>query len=202
MDVSPEIIDLELQEVIKRLNSNEEQATSEKVWDYFFGEANGQCRTDTKWQYHDMAGVMLGHSGSPLSRDGLKEIEMNEIHIGQRHLNRTYTILDGSYVHFITDTLHHHLGDPCWFLPSKGLHRATVYDGQLAAVLNLLETHWDEFYEFTISALDLSWMIDYNHHHTIIIYGDKEAGRAQFLCKERRKWQDKVMSCNFYPRNG
>jgi hypothetical protein len=199
MDISPQINQLGLSELIKRLNDSEEQNTSAKVWDYYFGESNGQCRTDRKLQFHDMVGVQLGHAGSPLLREG-KVIEMNEIHIGQSQLNKTYTILDGSYANFIADTLHAHLGDPCWFLPSKGLHRPSVYEGQLGTVLSLIEDAWDDLYEFTISSPDLSWMVDYNHHHSIIVYGDKEAGRAQFLCKERRKWQEKVLSCNFYPK--
>lgn len=203
MDIAPQIVALGLDGIIKRLTDSEEQEISVKVWDYFFGETNGQCRTDTKWQYHDMVGLKLGHAGSPLTsaqRKQMKAIEMNEIHIGQSHLNKTYTILDGSYANFITETLHASLGDPCWFLPSKGLHRSTVYEGQLAAVLTLIDAAWDDFYEFTISAQDLSWMIDYNHHHTIIIYGDREANRAQFLCRDRRKWRDKILSCNMYPK--
>ena len=204
MDISPSISRLNLSNVIKRLIDSEEQRTSTKIWDYFFGEENGQCRTDVKWRCHDILGLKLGHEGSPLTGEQhkkLKAIEMNEIHIGQNHLNRTYTILDGSYVGFLVDTLHHHLGDPCWFLPSKGLHRPSVYEGQLAAVLTLIEEEWDNIYEFTITAQDLHWMADYNHHHSMIIYGDKESRRAQLLCNERRKWQEKVLSCTFYPKN-
>ncbi len=200
MDIMPEIQELGLADVIHRIHGMEEAELCGKVVDFFFGEENGQCRKDVKWRYHDLAGVKLGHMGSPLP-DEQKSLEINEIYVGQASLNRTYTIYDGSYVEFIADTLHHHLGDDCLFLPSKNLNRNYVYRGQLAAILHLLNEYWDDFYEFTIAAENLKWMVDYNHHHAIVIYGDREAARAKFLAEDRRKWQDRVLTLNLYPKH-
>ncbi|MBN2230470.1 MAG: hypothetical protein JW779_12860 [Candidatus Thorarchaeota archaeon] len=87
--------------------------------------------------------------GSQSSYDQ-RAIEINEIYVGQASLNRTYTIYDGSYVEFIADTLHHHRGDDCLFLPSKSLDRHSAYRGQLAAILYLLNEYWDYFNELTL----------------------------------------------------
>ena len=203
MDVRPKISELGLHESLSRLTTSLEIEASEKVVSFYFGEGTGQCRSDTKVRYHDMAGIKLGHSGPPLASEKDlegKAIEMNEIHIGREYLNRTYTILDRSYVAFLAEVFRYQLGERCWFLPSKRLHRPAVYEGILEAALLLTAHVWSELYEFTICAPDLSWMADYNHHHSIIVYGDQPAGRAQFLCSKRRKWKDKVLSCNFYPK--
>ncbi|MFW9921578.1 MAG: hypothetical protein ACFFED_18400 [Candidatus Thorarchaeota archaeon] len=200
MDITPYIQQLDLSDSIRRLQGNEEAEAQKRVVDFFFGEENGQCRRDVKWQYHDMIGVMLGQQGKPLSMKG-GSIEINEIYVGEASLNRTYTIYDDSYLEFISDTLKHRLGDNCWLLPSNSLNRPSVFEGQLAAILHLVSHYWDDFYEFTLSSPDLKWMVDYNHHHSILVYGDKEASRAKFLLEDRRKWRERVLSISFHPKS-
>ncbi|MBD3407587.1 MAG: hypothetical protein GF411_15830 [Candidatus Lokiarchaeota archaeon] len=204
MDLDFEIRELGLTSKIARLIDSEHTKILNKILDFTVNEQNGQFRRDCQWRYHDMIGIELGTKGHPLSTTRGEQVsvkKVEEIHIGQPHLNRTYTILDGSYPAFLNDVLHNHLGDSSWLLPSKRLGRNTVYEGQLAAILILINHAWRDIYEFTITAKDLSWMVDYNHHHSVLIYGDEVAARAKFLSEERRKWRDKILSLSYYPKS-
>ena len=205
MNLFPDIEDLGLQPKIKKLEGVNEADVRDKIVNFSTGEENGQFRVDCKWRYHDIVGIRLGHPGprraSEIDKRGALVRQVSEIYIDKTEKNRTYTLFLRTYPAFLHDALATHLSEPCWFLPSIELNRPVVYEGKLEAILMLIEHCWMMLYEFTLSALDLSWLADYNHHHSIQIYGDKESGRARNLCEKRRRWQDMTLECNWYGKS-
>lgn len=202
MDLNYEISKLGLSDHIVRLEELSRQKTLQMILDYSIGTDNGQFRSDCKIRHKDMVGIVLGVKEQSIPSKEIEQIgvkKITEINIDEPDLNREYIVYDLLYPKFLTAVFHHHLHHPCWFLPSKQLDRYVVYNGRLSAVLLLIEYAWRDIYEFTIAAKDLSWMVDYNHHHAILIYGDKESEYAKHLI-ERENWTDKVMEFSLYPK--
>jgi hypothetical protein len=169
--------------------------------DFVSGPSNGQVRRDTQIRHQNMVGLMLGASGNTFSKEeknNKKVIVVDDIYIGEPEKNKTYTVLVELYPQFLQEVFESSQ-EIAWFLPSNSLNRESVYEVSVINLLQVMDKAWTFLYEWTMSAKDFSWFVDYNHHHSIIIYENHLADRAQNFLK-RPRWVKLCYSCNFYPK--
>lgn len=161
----------------------------------------GQIRTDTKYKTHSVAVLKFGSTGENLDPDEVtdrKGTKISHIHLDEPEKNRAFTVIGKDYVEFMRD-LFHNLDSECYLLPSPSLNRPEAYIGSLSGMLDALWNHWNHVYEFSIAAMDFSWIVDKDHHKNLSIVGNHLADRADVLVK-RRRWQGRVLNYYFAPR--
>ena len=139
-----------------------------------------------------------GHNVDPDFVTAKKGNTVSHLYVGESEKNYYFTIIGEDYVGFMRD-LFHNLDQECYLLPSRSVNRPEAYKGNVKDMLDALWDHWYHVYEFSMAALDFSWVIDRDHHKNLSIVGNHLADRADVLVK-RRRWQGKVLSFRFEPR--
>ncbi|MCY3413166.1 MAG: hypothetical protein INQ03_16120 [Candidatus Heimdallarchaeota archaeon] len=159
---------------------------------------SGQLRGDTA-RFMDAMGLKMGFSSSPTQEEieKYKIKEINEIYLGQKWKDNTTFIARLLYIEFIRNLFSDN--PVVHLLPSTSLNRHDVYRSDLQTVLSILEEHIENIYEWSIADPKLQWLIDYNHHKTVMILGDKLASRA-YMITERRKWSKYILSASLYAK--
>jgi hypothetical protein len=200
-----EIAKLGLKTSVTRLQEDQESATRESVTTFIDAPLSGQLRRDCQIRNQDMVGIMLGRSGANRSKEEKeagKTIVVNDIYIDEHEKDETYTVLTGLYPRFLKEVFDDNQ-EISWFLPSDDIatpsNRASVYEGPFIELLQVMDAAWPYLYEWTLFARDFTWFVDYNHHHSIVIYGNVYASKAKNLV-ERRSWNASCYSINGYPR--
>lgn len=178
-----------------------EQDIIDKVYALTLEPGSGQIRSDVKYKTHSVAIMKFGSKGHNVDTDTVsakKGNTVSHVHVGEPEKNTEFTIIGEDYVDFMRD-LFHNLDQECYLLPSQSVNRPEAYIGSVTVMLDTLWDHWSHVYEFSIAATDFSWIIDRDHHKNLSIVSNILADRADVLVK-RRRWQGKVLSYYFAPR--
>ena len=167
------------------------------VIEFAHGETNGQLRRDCHERYHDLFAVQFGQKNEELNeadRKKLRAIRVEDIYLDEKGRKEAYTIVRQWYVDFLRDCFGSP-ADACWFLPAAGYWNWELHDATVSIALDYIAGNWEYIYEFIIIAKDMTWLVEYEHHHNMYIYGDREASRARNLAK-RRKHVDRILYCD------